>query len=56
MSPRRFYGFIRAVKRDILAHDGYGDPALKMRCHGKALWAARRAAQKIFQFGNLNPI
>ena len=39
---------IGTVKRDILAHDGYGDPALRMRCHGKALWAARRAVQKVF--------
>ena len=34
-------------KKDVLAHDGYGDPALRMRCHGKALWAAARALQKI---------
>ena len=40
-------GRLNAVKKDILAHGGYGDPALKMRCHGKALWAARRALQKI---------
>ena len=40
-------GRLNAVKKDILAHNGYGDPALKMRCHGKALWAARRALQKI---------
>ena len=39
---------ISAVKRDILEHGGYGDPALKMRCYGKALWAARRAIQKVF--------
>ncbi len=38
---------IRAVKKDILAHGGYGDPALRMRCFGKTLWAARRAIQKI---------
>ena len=38
---------LRGVKQDILAHDGYGDPALRMRCHGKLLWAARRAVQKV---------
>ena len=36
----------RAVKEDILAHNAYGDPALRMRCYGKPLWAARRAIQK----------
>ena len=40
-------GRLNAVKKDIMAHNGYGDPALKMRCRGKALWAARRALQKI---------
>lgn len=39
---------IGALRRDILAHNGYSDPALKMRCYGKALWAARRAVQKLF--------
>ena len=38
---------LKEVKRDVLAHNGYGDPALKMRCYGKTLWAARRALQKI---------
>ena len=38
---------LREVKKDILAHNGYGDPALRMRCYGKALWAARRAIQKL---------
>lgn len=41
-------GRITDVRRDILAHNAYGDPALRMRCYGKALWAARRAVQKIF--------
>ncbi|MBR0510500.1 MAG: glycosyltransferase [Clostridia bacterium] len=40
-------GKLADVKKDILAHDAYGDPALRMRCYGKALWAARRAIQKI---------
>ena len=39
----------RAVKKDILEHGGYGDPALRMRCYGKALWAAARAAQKLLK-------
>ena len=38
---------LREVKQDILAHGAYGDPALRMRCYGKALWAARRALQKL---------
>ncbi len=38
---------LKEFRRDVLAHDGYGDPALRMRCHGKALWAARRAIQKL---------
>lgn len=37
---------LKKVKQDILAHGAYGDPALRMRCYGKALWAARRAVQK----------
>ena len=39
---------VRAVKKDILAHGAYGDPALKARCYGKPLWAACRGFQKIF--------
>lgn len=39
---------LRKIKRDILAHDAYGDTALKMRCHGKVFWAACRALQKVF--------
>ena len=38
---------LRTIKKDILAHGGYGDPALRMRCYGKPLWAAARAVQKI---------
>ena len=37
-----------ALKRDILAHGGYSDPALAMRCKSKLLWAGRRALQKVF--------
>ena len=36
-----------AVRKDVLAHGAFGDAALKMRCYGKPLWAACRAAQKI---------
>ncbi len=36
------------VKKHILENGAFGDAALKMRCYAKPLWAAARAAQKLF--------
>jgi glycosyltransferase involved in cell wall biosynthesis len=36
----------KLLKQDILSHSAYGNPALKMRCYGKAFWVIYKVYEK----------